>query len=154
LDALEEGGGGLASLLRQAVGALLNAAHDDLEYPYSVEQVLDLVAAARTTGEFEPVKELFEAANGLDCPLPAGGLEAEPMSVPIESSLTPAPSETPTELATVETPAETPIPEEPTASAEPSTEPPSEAPTEAPSEMPTEEPEPSPDPEPPATAEG
>ena len=46
LEALQEGGGGLAALLRQAVAALINAAHDGVDFTYSVQEVLDLVEAA------------------------------------------------------------------------------------------------------------
>ncbi len=45
LEALQEGGGGLAALLRQAVAALINAAHDGVDFTYSVQEVLDLVEA-------------------------------------------------------------------------------------------------------------
>jgi len=115
-----------------------------------VQEVLDLVEAARMTGDYEPVKVLFEAANEAGCPLPTGDIESALMSVPTEASLTPTPPDTPTEAPTSEQPTETQLPVEPTASVEA----PAEIPTEAPTDAPTEPPEPTPDPDPPPTAEG
>jgi hypothetical protein len=154
LDGLQDGGGGLDGLMLQAIAGILNAAHADLAYPYSVEEVLALIEAAFTTGEFEPVKDMFQAANEAGCPLPTGDIESALMSVPTEANLTPTPLDTPTEAPTSEQPTETQLPVEPTATVEAPAEIPTEAPSVAPTEDPTEPPEPTPDPEPPPTAEG
>ena len=122
LDGLQEGGGGLAALLRQAIAALLNAAKEDLDYPYGVEEVLALVEAAFTTGEFEPVKDMFEAANESECPLPLTDSESELLSAQLSATVSPTLADTPTESATAEvSPTESPIPEQATATLEPPT---------------------------------
>ena len=122
LDGLQDGGGGLAALLRQAIAAILNAAHADLDYPYSVEEVLALAEAAFTTGEFEPVKDLFEAANEAECPLPLTDIESELLSAQATATASPTLADTPTESATAEvSPTESPIPEQATATLEPPT---------------------------------
>jgi len=122
LEGLQDGGGSLTALIRQAVAALLNATHENVDYDYTVEQVLALVQAAFTTGEFEPVKEMFEAANEGECPLPLTDLEIEPLSAQSSATVSPTLADTPTESATAEvSPTESPIPEEATATLEPPT---------------------------------
>jgi len=118
LDGLQDGGGGLAALMRQAIAGILNAAHADLAYPYTFEEVLALIEAAFTTGEFEPVKDMFEAANESECPLSEEVLEVEPTSTSLEATLPPTAPVTPAETPTAEPPTETLVPAEATATME------------------------------------
>jgi hypothetical protein len=68
--ALRLGGGGERALLRHASAAFLNAASDGVGYPYTVDEVRNLVRRAYRTGEFEAVKNILEAANeDYPCPL-------------------------------------------------------------------------------------
>ena len=69
LDAAWLGGGGENALARHAVAALLNAASPDVNYTYSVSDVISMVQAAYASGNFEPTKNLFDAANNAGCPL-------------------------------------------------------------------------------------
>ncbi|HMK08148.1 MAG TPA: hypothetical protein VK449_03860 [Anaerolineales bacterium] len=99
LDALQTGGGGVQALLRQGVAGLLNAAHEAIDYRYTVEEVVSLVQAAFMTDEVEAVKDLLEAGNEAGCPLPS--IEAEPQAPSqAEATVMPTPSATPTEEAT------------------------------------------------------
>ena len=68
LEALESGGGGENALGRQAVAALLNAAHPGIDYFYSKDEVIDMVQDAYDTGEFERAKDLLEEHIS-PCPL-------------------------------------------------------------------------------------
>lgn len=68
-DAVKTNGGGETALLRHATAALLNAASPDVMYQFSVAEVIALVQQAYATGDFEGVKNLFEAANENYCPL-------------------------------------------------------------------------------------
>jgi hypothetical protein len=68
LAALESGGGGENALGRQAVAALLNAAHPGIDYFYSEYEVIDIVQDAYDTGEFERAKDLLEEHIS-PCPL-------------------------------------------------------------------------------------
>jgi hypothetical protein len=59
-------------LLRQAVAALLNAAHPDVDFSLSEEEVIEDVEAALATGDRETILALAEelaAANEAGCPL-------------------------------------------------------------------------------------
>ncbi|WP_017753912.1 hypothetical protein [Calidifontibacillus oryziterrae] len=69
LQALELGGGGLNNLARQAVAALLSAAHPDVAYPLTVAQVISMFQAAFDSGVFEPTALQFDEFNNLGCPL-------------------------------------------------------------------------------------
>ncbi len=71
LQAVGLGGGGVNALARHAVAALLNAASPDVDYTYTVAQVLDIVQGdgAFTGLSVEARKNLLEAANELGCPL-------------------------------------------------------------------------------------
>ena len=69
LEALERGGGGEAALGRHAVAALLNAASPDVDYFYSEAEVIALVQAADSSGEFEDAKDALELQNELGCGL-------------------------------------------------------------------------------------
>lgn len=66
---LEQGGGGVIALLRHAVAGLLNAAHESVNYPFSVAEVFGMTQAASSGGDVETTKGTFEAANELGCPL-------------------------------------------------------------------------------------
>lgn len=62
-------GGGLNALTRHAVAALLNAQSDGVASPYSTAQVISMFQVAYDTGNYEPTKNQFAAANELGCPL-------------------------------------------------------------------------------------
>lgn len=79
------GGGGINAFARHATAALLNAwakADGSLDqfvnYPYTVDQVLQMVLDAVANETIEETKDLFEAANELGCPL--SGTPAVPVS--------------------------------------------------------------------------
>jgi len=90
LEVLETGGGdnGENGMARQAVGALLNAASPDVNYPLTVAQVIDVVRAAYAnpsspTEGFAAAHTLLEGYNTLVTILPDGTryhcpLEARP----------------------------------------------------------------------------
>jgi hypothetical protein len=62
-------GGGLNALARQAVAALLNAAHPTVDYALTVEEVIEKVQDAIESGDYETAKGELEAYNNLSCPL-------------------------------------------------------------------------------------
>ena len=67
-DALKLQGGGLNALIREAVAALLNAAHPDVDYPLTTTQVIDMTNGAVAGGNkatIESLKNTFEAFNNL-----------------------------------------------------------------------------------------
>ena len=68
LGALESGGGKQYALGRQAVAALLNATHPDVDYYYTEAEVIDIVQDAYDTGDFEGAKNLLEEHIS-PCPL-------------------------------------------------------------------------------------
>jgi hypothetical protein len=63
------GGGSLNALGRHSVAALLNAASPDVDYAYSVSQVIQMFQNVYPDGNFEAVKDVFEFNNELGCPL-------------------------------------------------------------------------------------
>ncbi len=65
LDAVWTRGGGERALIRHATAALLNAAHPNVDYPVSVNQVITLVQDAYASGEFEDAKDTLEGYNEL-----------------------------------------------------------------------------------------
>jgi hypothetical protein len=69
LDAVWLGGAGEFALARHAVAALLNASNPQVNYAYSVAQVIAMVQAAYANGSFEATKDLFEVQNESYCPL-------------------------------------------------------------------------------------
>ena len=69
LDVLRQGGGGIKSLGRHSVAALLNAASAKVHYRYSVAQVVHRFDEAAPHGSIEHVKKDFEYNNELGCPL-------------------------------------------------------------------------------------
>ena len=68
LGALESGGGKQYALGRQAVAALLNAAHPYIDYYYSEAEVIDIVQDGYDTGDLEGAKNLLEEHIS-PCPL-------------------------------------------------------------------------------------
>jgi hypothetical protein len=77
LDALSFGGGSTLTeaqqiLLRQAVAALLNAAHPDVDFSLSTAEVIAAVSAALASGDRDTILDLADelaAANEAGCPL-------------------------------------------------------------------------------------
>jgi hypothetical protein len=63
LQALTASGGGLNALLRQSAAALLNAAHPDVDYAFTADQVIRMVQAAIASGNFEATKDVFDHEN-------------------------------------------------------------------------------------------
>jgi len=69
--AVNLGGGGVAALARHAVAAILNVANPDVDYTYTLDQVMAIVQG---TGDYsglsvEARKNLLVTANELGCPL-------------------------------------------------------------------------------------
>lgn len=58
-------GGGEKALARHATAGLLNAVNPDINYPYTRQQVIQMVQTAYQTGDFETPKNLLDAANNL-----------------------------------------------------------------------------------------
>ena len=57
--------------MRQAVAALLNAAHPDVDYPLTTAQVTDMVNGAVASGNkatIESLKDTLEGFNKLGAP--------------------------------------------------------------------------------------
>lgn len=79
LDALNQNGGGYSALARQAVGALLNACHNGVDYPYTPEEIKAAVVSMFNFGNatignktfinVDTLKNEFDRANNLGCPL-------------------------------------------------------------------------------------
>jgi hypothetical protein len=70
LEALNSGGGGEYALGRQAVAALLNAAHPRVDYYYTESEVIDIVQDAYERDNFENAKNRLEKHNDQsNCPL-------------------------------------------------------------------------------------
>jgi hypothetical protein len=70
-DALRAGGGGIKALVRHATAALLNASSGDVNstaFPTAAD-VIAAFQAAFDSGDYEPAKDAFEAANEEGCPL-------------------------------------------------------------------------------------
>ena len=69
-DAVWARGGGEYALARHAVAALLNASSPDVDYAYTIDQVINMVQEAYSPdGDFEDIKDMFEYENELGCPL-------------------------------------------------------------------------------------
>jgi hypothetical protein len=68
LQGLQNGGGQEQALTRHAIAALLAAANDEVEYPLTVQQVIDMVNAAFASGDFEPTKDLLDEFNNAGAP--------------------------------------------------------------------------------------
>jgi hypothetical protein len=69
LNAVWLGGGGENALARHAVAALLNAAHPDVNYQFTIAEIIAGVQNAYATGNFEPFKTQLDFANNAGCPL-------------------------------------------------------------------------------------
>jgi len=69
LGALRRGGGGYKALGRHAVAALLNAAHPNIDYAFTEAQIIAMVQSAYATGDFQGIKDQFEAENELGADL-------------------------------------------------------------------------------------
>ena len=69
LDALKAGGGGIKALGRHTVAALLNSASQDVDYPFSQQEIIDHYNDAINDDNFEDVKNMFEFQNEQECPL-------------------------------------------------------------------------------------
>jgi hypothetical protein len=78
LDALSRGGGGYKALGRHAVAALLNAAHANISFAYSVPQVISWVQFAYATGDFLVTKDRLAAENELEADITGGGKGCTP----------------------------------------------------------------------------
>lgn len=65
LQVLSQGGGGFKALGRHAVAALLNSAHNSIDYLYSTSEVIAMTNQAMASCNPEPTKNLFEAQNEL-----------------------------------------------------------------------------------------
>ena len=71
-EALNLGGGGESALARQAVAALLNASSDEIDFEFTVEEVIEKVQDAIASGdpeEIEDLKDEFDRENNRGCPL-------------------------------------------------------------------------------------
>ncbi|OHA88893.1 MAG: hypothetical protein A3B03_00840 [Candidatus Zambryskibacteria bacterium RIFCSPLOWO2_01_FULL_42_41] len=73
LQVLNQGGGGLNALGRQTVAALLNAANPDIDFAYTVAEVINMFNAVYPGGDYETLKDLFEEQNTIFCPLSMSG---------------------------------------------------------------------------------
>lgn len=72
LQVLQNKGGGLNALGRETVAALLNAANPTVSgigFPYTTAQVIAAFNAVYPGGDYETLKNAFEAANTIGCPL-------------------------------------------------------------------------------------
>ena len=69
LQVLELNGGGLNALGRHTVAALLNAASGGVDYDLTEDQVKAAFNAVYPGGDYESVKNRFEALNEQGCPL-------------------------------------------------------------------------------------
>jgi hypothetical protein len=72
LDALNDGGGGIDALARHAAAAYLNSKRPGMNFPYTTQQVINMVQAAIQSGNattIESTKNQLEAANSLEGPL-------------------------------------------------------------------------------------
>jgi hypothetical protein len=76
-EALDFGGGGgvegaVRNLMRQAVAALLNAAHPNVPYPLTVGEVISMVDSALASADRQTIlrlKDVLDEYNNFGCPL-------------------------------------------------------------------------------------
>ncbi|MGQ0795420.1 MAG: hypothetical protein ACT4N5_04455, partial [Nitrosopumilaceae archaeon] len=73
LQALNALGGGQNALARHAAAALLNAQSGDVDYPYTVAEIIALVQGAYASGDFTTAKNTLAAGNELGCPINQAG---------------------------------------------------------------------------------
>lgn len=78
LEVAGQGGGGLKALGRHTVAALLNAASPDVDYPLTVQEVINAFNAAYpgTQDAYEDLKDEFEDLNESFCPLGRAEVES------------------------------------------------------------------------------
>ena len=68
LEGLQLGGGGLNALTRHAIAAVLNAAHPEIDYPFTVvDIVISVNAAYNGLTDVEVLKDLLDVSNNLGC---------------------------------------------------------------------------------------
>jgi len=67
MDVLRQGGGGLYSLGRETVAALLNAASEDIHYRFTVREVIAMFNEAVEDHQYSHLKERFEYWNERGC---------------------------------------------------------------------------------------
>ena len=70
LQGLQLGGGGANALTRHAIAAVLSAAHPDIDYPLTVDEIVDMVNAAYASGDadtIESLKDTLDRFNNLNC---------------------------------------------------------------------------------------
>jgi hypothetical protein len=70
LEGLSLGGGGVNALTRQAIAAVLSAAHPDIDYPLSVSEIVTAVNAAYLSGDADVIEDLkneLDTFNNLGC---------------------------------------------------------------------------------------
>ncbi|MDM8000358.1 MAG: hypothetical protein QUS33_10235 [Dehalococcoidia bacterium] len=72
-QALNSTGGGIDALARHGVAALLNAASPDIDYAFSVGDVIARVQAAIDSGDYETTKDILAAQNEAGCPIDQQG---------------------------------------------------------------------------------
>ncbi len=76
LDVLGQGGGGLIALGRHTVAALLNAAHTDVPYPMSTDEIINAfndIYPDGTKQDYNALKDIFEGYNQIGCSIDAHG---------------------------------------------------------------------------------
>lgn len=69
LQVVSLGGGGLNALGRAAVAALLNAQSGDVDYGMTAAEVIAAFNAVFPGGDYDTLKNQFDAANNAGCPL-------------------------------------------------------------------------------------
>ena len=67
LEAVNMKGGQFKALVRHAAAALLNAAHPDVDYPYSQAEIISMVQEAYATDIWKMPKDNLVEANELGC---------------------------------------------------------------------------------------
>lgn len=77
LDALNARGGGMHALARHAVAALLNQANPDVNYRWTLEQIVGVVQEAFSSGDYEFAKGLLEEWNEAGCDLGRAPLDGD-----------------------------------------------------------------------------
>ncbi len=70
-EAVNLRGGGVNRLMAHAVAAILNASNPDVDYAFSVAEIIALVQDAFATGEFRAAKNILVAENERGCPIDA-----------------------------------------------------------------------------------
>jgi len=80
VQALKLKEGNLDLLIREAVAAMLNAAHPQIHYPYSVSEIMTMTQIAISSGNYDETMDLLKKANDVgNSPLcPASGILVSP----------------------------------------------------------------------------